>query len=204
MALEAEMRKNFWLIILVVASLYIPAFAAEKTANFSGIWRLDPDRTKVDKTSPVIRQLNFEVSGGISNVPRTDETVDSPENPAQGLADEHVLHIVQTEAELQTTREYSDNDQRRTVIQKFKLDGSQCFNLASDGQSEFVSRSSWKNGKLIHAGSQTRTLGLRRTEIYVNEEYSLSKDGRTLTIKTMITAPQGVTKLKQVFIGQDR
>jgi hypothetical protein len=38
-----------------------------------------------------------------------------------------------------------------------------------------------------------------RSELYIKEEFSLSKNGKKLTIKTMRTTPQGITTLKQEF-----
>jgi hypothetical protein len=64
---------------------------------------------------------------------------------------------------------------------------------------EFVSRTNWKNGKLIISGTQTITQGGQSIEISVTEEYSISKDGKKLTIKTTSITGEGITTLKQAF-----
>jgi hypothetical protein len=109
------------------------------------------------------------------------------------------LLIVQTENEVQATRNFTVNGKEQAIAQTFALDGSQSSNPASNGRGEFVSRSTWKNDKLINLGTQTTTLRDQTYDITVKEEYSISKDGRTLTIKTSRTTPRGGTSSKQVF-----
>ena len=64
------------------------------------------------------------------------------------------LEIVQKDDEVQTTRTFAVNGEGQTIAQRFTLDGSENTNPASNGRGEFVSTSTWKNGKLINSGSQ--------------------------------------------------
>ncbi len=116
-----------------------------------------------------------------------------PGGQMQNLA----LEIVQNNDEVKTTRIFTVNGEDRTIAQRFTLDGSENTNPASNGQGEFVSTSIWKNGKLINSGSQTSDAQDYKTA--VTEEYSISKDGKTLTIKTTRTASRGEISSKQVF-----
>ena len=113
------------------------------------------------------------------------------------------LQIVQTDSEVQTTRKYTLNGKEQTITQKFDLDGSQNTNPSSNGRGEFLSTSTWKNDKLTNLGTQTVTSQERSYDTTVKEEYSLSKDGKVLTIKTTRTTQRGSTSSKQVFNRQE-
>ena len=113
------------------------------------------------------------------------------------------LQIVQTENEVQTTRKFSDAGEDRTISQKFALDGSESTNPASNGQGQLISRSTWRDNRLVNSGTQTSTGRLQNYEMNVNEEYTLSKDGKKLTIKTTRFSRRGEMTLKQVFKKQD-
>jgi hypothetical protein len=195
---------RFYLYIFFAASCLATTAAAEKSINFSGTWAINPKETTVNQTSPEIRKFSISMgsvtpSGSEANHPQA-----SPQNTLPKSLEAVTLQILQTENEIQTIRQFSDSGQERPVIQKFKFDGSQCLNVASSGQGEFASRSSWKNNKLIHSGSLTAFQREQRVEYYVKEEYSLSKNGKKLTIKTTATGPYGVTTTKQVYTRRDQ
>jgi hypothetical protein len=194
--------RSFLCILLAGISIVI-ATAAGKTVDFSGIWILDPTSTLVEQTTPEINQLHVQ-GPNIPQISDTDKPQASSKNTFRELSRIQNLQILQTESEIQAIRRFLDNGQERTILQKFKLDGSQCLNLSSDGRGEFASRSSFKNNKLIHSGSQTLFQREQRVESYVVEEYSLSKNGKKLTIKTSATGSEGVAKIKQVYIRQQK
>jgi hypothetical protein len=102
---------------------------------------------------------------------------------------------------VQTTRTFAVNGEGQTIAQRFTLDGSENTNPASNGRGEFVSTSTLKNGKLINSGSQTSDAQDYKTA--VTEEYSVSKDGKTLTIKTTRTTSRGQMSSKLVFNKQN-
>jgi hypothetical protein len=133
--------------------------------------------------------------GGEDGGTRTEMPADSIKNLT--------LQIVQTKNEVQTTRHFTVNGEEKAIVQKFALDGSQDINPASNGRGEFVSRSTWKKDKLINSGTETISIKDKSYEMSLNEEYSLSKDGKTLTIKTTRISPRGETKIKQVFQKQE-
>lgn len=194
----------FWTIILATAGMAGLVPGAKQTADFTGTWMLEPDRTQIEETSPDIRELDVDMGGSKPKASGESDLVPVPHTVLLDLPQTLTLHIVQTDTELHTTREFANYGEKRILVQKFKLDGSQCLNLASDGNGEFVSRSNWKNGTLLHSGSQTSAQGIPRTEFYVQESYSLSRNRKTLTIKTMRTSPRGVVTLKHVFSRLDK
>jgi hypothetical protein len=124
--------------------------------------------------------------------------------PLAAQVENLILRIVQTANEIRVMRQFTADGREQEVTQKFALDGSQCINLASDGRGDFVSRTAWEKGKLINSGTETITAERQRIEVYIKEEYSISKNGEKLTIKTMRTTPRGIVKLKQVFDRADK
>jgi hypothetical protein len=193
--------RNLWLIIIAGASLAGVLPAAEQAVDLSGTWILDPDRSQTALTSPEIRKIGIS-TGGQSPDRNNVEAV--PEISPGGLTGNLTMRIVQTDGEVQIVRQFTIDGEKETIAQKFALDGSQCINLASDGQGDFVSRTNWGKKKLVHSGIQTIIMREGRAQIYVKEEYSISKDGKKLTIKTQSSTSRGLVKLKQVFIKEKK
>ena len=191
--------KLHWLIAMAGVIWAGAAMASEKVVDLSGAWVLDLAHSEIVNKRPDIRKVDATTSrgyrvGGNEGGSSTEEFM----HPTETVR----LSIQQTEGEVQTMRQFTRAGQAQAVTQKFALDGSQCLNVASDGLGEFVSRTNWKNEKMINSGTQTITVGSRRTEISVTEEYAISKDGKKLTIKTTSINPEGITKLKQLFNRQ--
>jgi hypothetical protein len=191
--------RNIWLIIIVAVILAGIARAAEKSVDFSGIWTLDPAHSKLWHTRPGLPKPKITIG---NTRPDNRDTKDDggflnelPETRIQNLT----LTIAQTDGEVRTMRQFTIDGEKRSVVQKFLLDGSQCINVASNGQGEFVSRTRWSENKLISSGSQTTIVGEHTAEMPAEEEYSISGDGKKLTIETSIITPRGVTHLKHVF-----
>jgi len=184
--------------------LTVVAPAPGKAVNLSGTWVFDPAHSSLSFTSEEPRKITVDTSGikggGIyPESPDGQNSGGSSEASPGGRFEKATLLINQIDNELQITRQMTIDGKAQTVVQKFMLDGSQCLNVASDGRGEFASRSDWKNGSLINAGTQTITDRGQRTEISILEEYSISKDRTKLTVKTKSVTPRGVTTQHQVF-----
>jgi hypothetical protein len=204
MRLQTGMIRFHLCIFLAVSCIAIAA-AAEKSIDFSGTWTIDPTQTQVKQISPEIGKLGVEINN--PKHPSVTETTQRQmpiSNAFPIVLNAPTLQILQTANEIQIIRQFSEGGRERTIMQKFKFDGSQCLNVASNGQGEFASRSNWKNNKLIHSGSQTVFQQEQRAESYVQEEYSLSKNGKKITIKTTATGLNGVTKFKQTYFRRDK
>lgn len=181
----------------VSAAMALAAPAAEKRADLGGNWALVPDRSEMEQVAPGIRNLHID-AGPITVVEDAPPPLPDP-SPAGFMSGLH-LEITQTEDRIRIVRRFTLDGERRTVTQEFAFDGGRCLNLASDGRGEYASRTEWKKGKLLTAGIQSISTGHGRVEHNVQEEFSLSRDRRTLTVKTLIATPEGLVKLKQVFI----
>jgi len=190
--------KNFFPMIFLAANLTGVLAAEQKALELSGFWILDPDKSRVEQTTPALPKIR--ITGAIT---RTDSDATREDSPSLNntLSQTHdlTLEIVHTAAEVRIVRRFTAAGQEYSIAQRFALDGSQCFNPASDGRGDFASRSEWKNGKLINTGTGTIVTDGPGTEVYIREEFTLSKNGKKLTIQTMYTTPQGITKLKQEF-----
>ncbi len=226
---ERNILRNLWMAILAGLIFAVSVPAVENKTDLNGTWVLDPARSdsQVRRSGRIgdIPGLGGGYPGTIglpgiiglpgSTYPGTGypsgrragrypgDPGDEPDErmPREAIKDLS-LEIVQKEDFVQTARKFSINGEERTISQKFSLDGSEDTNPASNGRGEFISRSTWKNGKLINSGTQSSRETARDSEMSVKEEYSLSKDGRTLMIKTATTGPRGETILKQVFNKQ--
>jgi len=90
--------------------------------------------------------------------------------------------------------------EKRDSEQKFTLDGQE--NKNSSGRGELISKSRWEGEQLIIEGTQKVTSPRGDMEVNLREVYSLSADGKTLTILSTRTTPQGERTTKQVYNKQ--
>jgi len=191
--------RNIWFIIIAAVSLAGIVPATQKAADLSGTWAIDPAHSKLWHTRQGLPKPKMTIGNSLPDNRDANDgdsfLYELPEARIQNLT----LQIRQTDGEVQTMRQFTIDGEEKSVAQKFLLDGSQCINVASNGQGEFVSRSRWNDNKLINSGAQTTIIGDRSAEMSVEEEYSISKDGTKLTIETSIVTPRGVTRLKHVF-----
>jgi len=110
--------------------------------------------------------------------------------------------INQTETELTLTQKVSDPEgKEREFVQVFKLDGSESANRPLRGGGEFKSRTSWDKEKLVTLGVQQPegADGAVGRDIVIKLELSLSKDGKTLTMKTKRSTPRGELSTIETF-----
>jgi hypothetical protein len=93
---------------------------------------------------------------------------------------------------------YQKTAQRESTSElKYTTDGKVCVNKMTNGDSKGTAR--WEGGTLIIESSQPNGAA----EIKSREAWTLSSDGKTLTILTHLTIPhQGEIDVKQVFEKQ--
>jgi hypothetical protein len=212
--------------IIMAGLIFVIALpAVEKKVDLNGTWALDPARSDSGgQTQRTNRTGTYpSTQGGIAGIllPRIgipgmgipgsrtgrrypggsggDDKGEPEERMPQAQMQNLTLQIVQTDIEVQTTRQYTLHGEDQTITQKFSLDGLENTNPASNGYGEFISRSSWKNERLVNSGSSNSSISGEGFERPMKEEYSLSKDGKTLTIKTTRTTSKGDTNSKHVF-----
>lgn len=79
---------------------------------------------------------------------------------------------------------------------KYTTDGKECVNKVTNGDAKGTAR--WEGDTLIIESSQMNG----PQELKSREVWNLSSDGKTLTIQTHLTLPQGGVDVKQVFDRQ--
>ena len=79
---------------------------------------------------------------------------------------------------------------------KYTTDGKECVNKVTNGDAKGTAH--WEGSTLIIESSQMNG----PQELKSREVWSLSADGKTLTIQTHLTLPQGGIDVKQVFDRQ--
>jgi len=194
------------LVGLISGSFAWAAAGAAKKVNLSGTWILDKDKSKIEQNMS---------SGGGGGMGRGGMGRRYPGGGSQGggrgggregtgaLQLDSSLVIEHTEDALKVTHKLdSSNAEQQPFIQTFKLDGSESVNAASATGGEIKTRTSWDKEKLVTLGSQSMSTRSGGAETVLKQEFSLSKDGKTLTVTTTLTTPRGEAKAKEIFTKQ--
>jgi hypothetical protein len=199
--------KRYLFPFLAITALAVFAPAAEKNPDFSGTWTLDPIHSEIDYGASGLGTVDLaKKMTRSSRISITSNDPPQAEKPLPRIQQvgQLTLTIVQTDSEMKVNRKFVSSGEEQNVSQTFNLDGRQSLNRASDGDGELETRSSWEKGKLINVGAQTIPSEFGRDETTLKEEYSLSKNGKTLTIKTMRVFPSIMIKTKQLFYKSDK
>mgnify|MGYP001139473046 CR=1 FL=1 len=196
---------------LCLGSLALAAQKAQNRANFSGTWVLD--------TSKSSQKATMQGSGGMGRgggfpggYPRGGRTgggrpsggggENVPGTTAQTTYS--ILVIEHTKDALRVTNKTTNAEGGEQLTQVFRLDGSESVNPGFLGGGEVRSRTSWDKGKLVTLGTQRapRASGRGGQDIVIKQEFSLSKDGKTLTVKITETTGRGQINSKEVYVRQ--
>jgi hypothetical protein len=167
------MKKSTMIAALCVVSIGVAVWALA-APDFSGTWVLDASKSD---------QMSMGRQGG-----------GSPPNIT--------LTLKQSGNELAITRTMEMGGNQRTSEQKFTLDGKENTNSGMMGRGEMVSKSRWDGDTLVIEGTQKMSSSRGEMEIATKEAFSLSEDGKVLTITTTRTTPQGERTTKQVYNKQ--
>jgi len=116
---------------------------------------------------------------------------------AQGTQSGLTLVVDQTGTELNVARKMGGRG--RTRDQKYKLDGSETTVASANGRGEIKSKARLQGNALVIEGTQKVTNKRGEMDVKLREEWSLSEDGKTLTITTSRTARRRDQSSKQVF-----
>ncbi len=160
-------------LVLLASSL---AFA-QGTANFSGTWMLDKSKSDLPK-----RQR----PGG--------ETAQQRDVSVK-------LMVEQQGSTLKVTRTFSGPNREMSRTLTFNTAGQETTESTPRGGS-IVSKASWEGDKLVitSTGTVTGRRGDRKVER--KEMWSLSPDGKTLTIQDTVQSPRGERTMKRVYNKQ--
>jgi hypothetical protein len=202
----------FAMLGLGLGSFTWAAQKAQKKVDFSGTWILD--------TSKSGQKATMQSGGGMSRgggYPRGGRTGGGRTGggrPSGGGGGDipgmtvpttySILVIEHTKDALKVTNKRSNAEGGEELTQVFNLDGSESVNAGFLAGGEVRSRTSWDKDKLVTLGTQKapRASGSGGQDIVIKQEFSLSKDGKTLTVKTTETTGRGQINSKEVYIKQ--
>ncbi len=179
------MKERFAFAVVLVLGLCLIALAA---TDFSGTWALDRSRSD----QPMMGRPGG--GGGQGGGPRGEMTV--------------TLVIKQTGNDFLVTRKVSMGGQERPATeQKYTLDGKENKNTMQFGgrgggegrTSEMVTKSKWNGAMLVIEGSQKMSTPNGDFDIGIKNEYALSDGGKTLTVTSTQSRPDGDRTTKQVY-----
>jgi hypothetical protein len=209
------MKRYTPLIVLLVFWLGSITWATEKAnkkVDYSGTWILD--KSKTDR-APTMQSGGGGSSGrgGIGRGGRYPGGRSGGGRTGGGRGDNlpgganllrvSMIVIEQTENELRVAHKTDDAGEGYAGFkQVFMLDGGESVNPGFPAGGEMRSRTSWDKEKLVTLGTQKASGANIASEIVVKQEFSLSKNGKTLTLKTTQSSARGGFTFKQVFVKQ--
>lgn len=175
---SGKTMRSSW--VLVIAALVIASCTANAntTVDFSGTWVIDPNQShQVRHFMPIPHWDKPKLETTPPTFPGVVRIERYPDIQTRYLT----LLITQRPNELQINCKFKPPKGTELMItQTFALDGSQTRNPMLFSRGEFIAQTKWERDTLVITGKQVD----RGTELIVREEYSLSADGKKLTVMT--------------------
>ena len=171
--------KNVFLVLALVLCMVAVAYAA---ADFSGNWVLDPAKSD--------QQQMGRMGGGGAPGGGAPGGGAPGGGPGGGAAMQSAMTIKMSAAEMTITRTTAMGESET----KYVLDGKE--NTVTTQRGETKYKAVWDGGNLTISGTTTSQRGGERP---MKEVYSLSADGKELTIASTRSGQQGETVRKQVY-----
>lgn len=162
-------------LVLVLVALVVAVGVAQGKPNLAGSWVID----KAKSDAPMMGRG----PGGGGRGPG-----------GGGEVPDITLSITQTDTALTIDRQMGDQSQKITL----KLDGTESVNPGMRG-GEMKSKARVDGSTIVNEGSQSISTPRGDMTIETKEVYSVSADGKVLTIETTSKTPRGEQTRKQVF-----
>jgi hypothetical protein len=172
MTLSVKIFSGLSLVVIAVVLV-----SAQGKANFSGIWVLDKSKTDASQF--------MGVSEGAEQAPNTTMT----------------MLVEQQGTTVRVTRVLRVQGEERKEIHTYKTDGGQTTNTGFRGES-VVARAFWEGDKLVVVATRTMKVLLKEISADSRGVWSLSPDGKTLTIDAKVHSLRGEQRVKAVFDRQ--
>lgn len=166
-------------LVLVLVALVVAVGVAQSKPNLAGSWVID----KAKSDAPMMGRGPGGGGGGRG-----------PGGGGGGEVPDITLTITQTDKALTIDRQMGDQSQKITL----KLDGTDSVNPGMRG-GEMKSTARLDGSTIVNEGSQSVSTPRGDMTIETKEVYSVSADGKVLTIETTSKTPRGEQTRKQVF-----
>lgn len=169
--------------VVVGVILLLAACMAFAAADFSGTWVMDKE-----KSDPIRMGRGGPGGGGGGGGAPADLEV--------------ALVINHSGNDMKVVRKMTMGGNTRESEMKYTLDGTENTNPGMMGRGEVKSKSKVEGDKLIIEGTQSMQTQQGDFQINTKDEYSLSADGKVLTVTTTRSTPQGERTTKAVYNKQ--
>lgn len=170
-----------------VALIFVVSVSAQSTPDYNGTWVLDTQKTKLDGRIR-IESMTLKIRDKVTEV--TKETVTNrggrgggPAARGMGGGGLGLRDGVET---------ISMDGKERTVVEEGPRGPMR---VKVKGRRE-------KDGKIIISTSRNLNVQMGEVEISTKETWSLSPDGKTLTVKAELSSPLGSNSNQLVFFRQ--
>jgi hypothetical protein len=189
-------------LLLLLFCLTAPVRA---TPNFSGTWLLDKSQSEIHKrrdVEPAGKDAAAKTPAASDAAAKDAATKTPAEAPAaeeKGEIPFDVKIVVeQSDTQLKVTRSISEGGQERSMTNTYDLSGKEITETGPRGGT-MVTKASWDGDKLVV--SRTRTRKNRDQEIKIEQKqvWSLSADGKTMTIEASVKGPRREQTRKMVY-----
>jgi hypothetical protein len=181
---ERSSQRRSWMTLsvknlsgLILISLSVALAGAEGKVNFSGTWILDKSKSDVSQFI------------GIGN------DTDQVQNASMTMV------VEQQGVSLRVTRILKSQGDERKEIHTYKLDGKETTNVGFRGET-VVARAFWEGDRLVVVSTRTKRVLMKEISGEIRGVWSLSPDGKILTIAAQVHSPRGEQRLKAVFDKQ--
>ena len=186
------MKKNLFLMIIISLLTALTISAQEKATDFSGRWELDVSKSKLDERAR-IESMTMNVAQTEKDIKietttkRSADTNGGGMNRGGGMFGDGTQTVTYTLVEGQALKGEtfgSNNNGEKTaenVLLKAKMDG----------------------GKLNLSSTRTFNTQMGEMTIITNETWTLSDEGKTLTVKRETQTPRGANSSEMVFAKKE-
>jgi hypothetical protein len=179
------MRRAQRMFGLALAAVVVAAtaLAAQAQPQFSGTWTLDPN------------QSQFPAREGGRGHRGPDAGAQAPQPPVVKLI------VEQHGANFKVTRSMARDNRERTYTQAFIADGSERTEQGHRGGTK-VTKATLGGDRLVTTSTMTMPGkdGADAKTFTRESTWTLSPDGRTLTIETVMHTPRGDKTMKTVYL----
>jgi len=162
---------------LTLISLAVVLVSAEGKVNFSGTWILDKSKSDVSQFIGV------------------GEDAEKTQNASMTMV------VDQQGASLRVTRILKTQGDERKEIHTYKIDGNETTNTGFRGET-VVARAFWEGDKLVVVSTRTKRVLMKDISAESRGVWSLSPDGKTLTIAAQVNSPRGEQRVRAVYDKQ--
>jgi hypothetical protein len=162
---------------LSLIGLAVALVSAQGTVNFSGTWVLDKSKSDVSQFTGV------------------GEGTEKAQNISMTMV------VEQQGTNLKVTRTLKTQGDERKEIHTYKIDGRETTNTGFRGET-VIARAFWEGDKLVVRSTRTMRVLMKDISAESRGVWSLSPDGKTLTITAQVNSPRGEQRVKTVFDKQ--